>query len=434
MTIGFVGLGKLGLPCALAVEAFGGHRVFGCETSASVRRSIQNRQMPYKEVSAQELLEATRIEIVEPGELLERCDLIFFAIQTPHDPRFEGITPLPVERADFDYTHLKEAVSTFAGLAKLQRRTVNLVVISTVLPGTMHRVIVPLLNEWTRLCYNPFFIAMGTTIPDFMDPEFILLGCDDDDLRETMCRFYSTLHQAPVIPMSVRSAELTKVAYNTFIGMKIVFANTMMEICEATGANVDEVTGALGAANKRLISPKYLTAGMGDGGGCHPRDNIAMSWLAREIGLSYDFFEGLMLARERQTRWLAERAQQCAECHSLPVVILGKAFKPETNIATGSPAVLLANLLNELGVTPATYDPFVDPPRDCFDTPAIYIVGTRHACFADILFPAGSVVIDPWGFIPLSSEYDVQRLGRSQTEASRRLKLQSPVGVQGAGA
>src|SRR5258708_38705322 len=88
--------------------------------------------------------------------------------------------------------------------------------------------------------------------------------------------------------------------------MKIAYANAIMEIChKVPGCNVDEVTAGLSMATGRLLSSKYLAGGMGDGGGCHPRDNIALSWLARELGLRFGFFESLMIARERQTEWLA---------------------------------------------------------------------------------------------------------------------------------
>src|SRR4029079_12685998 len=126
---------------------------------------------------------------------------------------------------------------------------------------------------------------------DFLHPEFVLLGVDDPETATKMTTLYTTLTDAPVYQMSIDSAELTKVAYNTFIGMKIVFANTLMEIChKSPGANVDDVTGALKKAGRRLLAPLYLDGGMGDGGGCHPRDSIAMSWLAREIPPRHDIF------------------------------------------------------------------------------------------------------------------------------------------------
>jgi UDPglucose 6-dehydrogenase len=177
--------------------------------------------------------------------------------------------------------------------------------------------------------------------------------------------------------------------------MKIVFANTLMEIChKIPGTNVDEVTNALNLAKDRLISPKYLSGGMGDGGACHPRDNIAMSWLARELGLSYDLFESVIKAREKQTEWLADLIQG----YNLPIVILGKSFKPETNIVTGSPALLLKNILEERGHRVTAYDPYVDAEKPDFKA-SIFIIGTKHPDFLDFDFPENSVVIDPWRYI-----------------------------------
>jgi len=106
----------------------------------------------------------------------------------------------------------------------------------------------------------------------------------------------------------LNNAELIKVAYNTYIGMKIAFANTLMEICHKMGnIDVDQVTGALTFASRRLMSGAYLTGGMGDGGGCHPRDNIALSWLAQRLDLSFDWFASVMGAREKQTVWSSLR-------------------------------------------------------------------------------------------------------------------------------
>ena len=187
---------------------------------------------------------------------------------------------------------------------------------------------------------------MGTTIKDFLSPEFVLFGYDDAGAADVAEGFYSTLHSRPVYRTTIKNAELIKVSYNTFIGMKITFVNTLMEICHKTGCNVDQVTDAIKMANERLISDKYLTAGMGDGGGCHPRDNIAMSWLGSNIDISHNFFDDLMMAREHQTDWLADLIVEQDQDYR-EIYILGKAFKPETNIVTGSPSVLLDNLLKE---------------------------------------------------------------------------------------
>lgn len=343
MKVGFIGLGKLGLPVALATEA-AGHQVQGFDPSPTVKAILNERALPYKEEGAQELLDITNIKQVGPVALARWADLIFIAVQTPHLPAYEGTTRLPETRSDFGYGYLWEALESVKGAQ------CPIAVISTVLPGTLES-----LNA-THVLYNPFFIAMGTTIYDFRNPEFCLIGTDQAHpglLKE----FYSTIHDRPTFVTTIKTAELTKVAYNTFIGLKIAFGNTMMELCAKTGADVDDLVDALSLATKRVISPAYLRGGMGDGGGCHPRDNIALSWLARQVGLSYDLFEALMVCREKQTEWLADLIFDEQNVHSAyhPITLLGKAYKPESNLTVGSPALLLAEILEERGI-PFTHE------------------------------------------------------------------------------
>jgi UDPglucose 6-dehydrogenase len=148
---------------------------------------------------------------------------------------------------------------------------------------------------------------------------------------------------------------------------------------------------------------------MGDGGGCHPRDNIAMSWLAQKLDLSHNLFEDLMLAREHQTDWLAELIVGAQQETGLPVIVLGRAYKPETNLVVGSPSVLLSNILSEMGVEHDLWDPYVDDPREW--PAAVYFIATNHNQFEDMKFPEGSVVIDPWRMIGDRPGVAVRRLG-----------------------
>lgn len=365
MKVGFVGLGKLGLPVALAIEA-AGHEVCGWDTSDAVWEMLRTRKLPYIEEGAQELLEKTKLTRMEPRMLAEWADLIFVAVQTPHQPRFEGVTRLTDERADFDYTYLRDAVSSVSDAQ------CPIVVISTVLPGTMEREIVPAaFPTGHRLLYNPFFIAMGTTIPDFRNPEFVLIGTDGA-WPEPLLGLYRSIH-SPGVPhfvTTIRTAELTKVAYNTFIGLKIVFANAMMELCEKTGADVDDLIDCLSLGTRRIVSPAYMRGGMGDGGGCHPRDNIALSWLAQEVGLSYDLFGEMMLARERQTEWLADLVGAYHASDWNRVEILGRAYKAGTALTVGSPATLLSNILRDDNVSHIHTDPYADGDADQTKTEA----------------------------------------------------------------
>lgn len=453
MKIGFMGLGKLGLPCALASEA-AGHEVVGYDPNPAVAGYIRDRKIPYREEGTPELLVNSKIRVVSVSEMVDFADLIFVAVQTPHDPLYEGVTRIPETRVDFNYDWLIQAVKQLDEAIESQGVDMPVVVISTVLPGTMDSKIVPLLGPHFKLCYNPFFIAMGTTVHDFTHPEFVLFGMSDEQTADLAESFYKTIHNAPFYRCSIKSAELIKVAYNTFISTKLAFVNNLMEICHHTGADVDEVTSALKLGTERLISSKYLNAGMGDGGGCHPRDNIALSWLSRKLGMTFDFHEAIMMAREKQTEFLANLVEkfQYRDYYTpgtksaiedgfivnpvrtsvkLPVIILGKAFKEQTNLEVGSPAILLKNILAERGIEATMFDPHVDAGQgltellhECFKvgfpegtSPKLFFIGTHHAVFADYKFPYGSVVIDPWRMIKDQPGVQVYRIGEAKKVA-----------------
>lgn len=400
MNIGFMGLGKLGLPCALYAEDCG-HDVLGYDPSPKVADILDTKELPYREAEALGLLETTNIHLVSVDDLVRHSDIIFVPIQTPHHPKYEGTTRIPDQRVDFDYTYLIDGMKQLVASVERVGKKQIISIISTVLPGTVNKYIKPLLTENIQLCYNPLFIAMGTTIPDYREPEFVLLGVDDPEAAKTVEAYYNSLHSSPVYRTDIDSAELIKVAYNTFIGMKIAFVNTLMEICHKTDANVDQVTDALKMAHDRLISTAYLNAGMGDGGGCHPRDNIALSWLSQQLGLSFDWFENVMMAREKQTEFLADLIQeQMVKKPDLSVIIMGECFKPETNLTVGSPSVLLRNILLERGVEAVMYDPHLRPDDEEPKKAAIYFIGTKHDCFREFNYPLGSVVLDPHRYIP----------------------------------
>lgn len=406
MTIGFIGLGKLGLPCALGAEKHG-HTVIGVDPSPLTAQILASRKLAYVEAGAQEALNTSQIKLVDYATLVRDADLLFVAVQTPHAPEYEGVTPIPSTRADFDYTYLCQAVESLCATLAAQGGTKDVVVISTVLPGTMARYVRPIIERYKltdklNLIYNPFFIAMGSAMPDFLHPEFVLIGTDDAAAFDRVQAFYRTIHDRPMFNTTVENAELIKVLYNTFIGMKIAFANTIMEICHKTpNTDCDRVVDAISLATQRLISPAYLRGGMGDGGGCHPRDNIALSWLARQLNLSHDLFYDIMIAREHQTEWLADLIEK--EAGQLPIMLLGWSFKPNTNISVGSPARLLSHCLHARRIPHGMYDPVAQPPEAVqalpTQSPMCYFVSTRHDCWKTFAFPAGSVVLDPFRYL-----------------------------------
>jgi len=255
---------------------------------------------------------------------------------------------------------------------------------------------------------------MGTTIEDFLNPEIILFGVDDKSAAKKAEKFYRSINKSPFFKTTIENAELIKVCYNTFISTKIAFINSVMELCHSLpNTNIDEVSRALSMCNKRIISNKYLFGGMGDGGGCHPRDNIALSWLARKKKLSMDWFEVTMLQREKQTEWLAKLIQNKRK-KIKNVYILGKSFKPETNIITGSPSILLSNFLKKRKVKFKFFDPYVKKEKIKF-LKGVYFVGTMHQIFKKFKFPNGSIVIDPFRFIPKNKNIELIRIGHTSS-------------------
>jgi UDPglucose 6-dehydrogenase len=426
LKVGIVGLGKLGMPVALGLR-HKGHDAMGYDIDPARMRTDTFPHLeigPNGEPSIEPLLRESGIRFGSLDEVVAHAEIVFVAVQTPHEPLYEGVTRLPEKRVDFDYTFLREAVAGLSGAIERHGEDRVVIVISTVLPGTVRREILPLVNGHVKLCYNPFFIAMGTTIRDFLNPEFVLFGVRDPEAAAKARELYATLHDRPLYETSIENAELIKVAYNTFISMKVGFANVLMEVChKIEGCDVDEVSGALALGTDRLLSPAYLRGGMGDGGGCHPRDNIALSWLARELDLSYDWFESVMLAREASTDWLAALVAEHHERGGFAgkrVGIYGRAFKAGTNLTVGSPATLLANLLEERGFEVELYDPYVDEGPCPFTEPGVYFVATRHDEFAapDWAFPPGSVVLDPWRFVPKRDGVEVVHVGIGKASLS----------------
>lgn len=402
MKVGFIGLGKLGFPCAVALEQVGGHEIRGFDVNPLIEKILSERIAPYIEKDFHEYLQNTNL-ILEKNinNLLLWAEIIFIAVQTPHSELYEGATPVPNSKMDFDYSILESVAKEIStSLEKNPQINPLIVVISTVLPGTMKDKVIPYLasqRNKVRFCYNPYFIAMGTTIPDFLNPEFVLVGSIREEDANLLEGLYKTIHKAPVKKMKIESAELTKVAYNTFIGFKIVFANTLAEITAIRGGDVDEVTDALALATTRLMSGKYLRAGMGDGGGCHPRDQIAMSWLADDAGLSVDIFGWLARARDSQTKRQADLIEEHHKSSDLPICLLGWAYKPNTSLTVGSPARLLGTYLMEKKLSFEIYDPYVFPDKTLTSVPSIFFISTNHDVFKSISLPAGSVLIDPWG-------------------------------------
>ena len=329
--IGFIGLGKLGMPCAEAV-ADKGFDVSGYDIAS--RNSL-------------------KINIKESiADTVKDRDIVFVATPTPHQEGYDGREPTSTKPVmDFNYDAVKQVITA---CDKHMSSKQTLVLISTVLPGTIRRELAPLLKN-TGLVYNPYLIAMGTVAQDMVNPEMIMIGTEWG-LKGKLCRQRSELLEAfysqvcenhPRTEMGTwEEAESIKIFYNTFISNKIALVNMIQDVSHKIGnMNVDVVTQALAKSTKRITGHSYMKAGMGDGGACHPRDNIALRWLARELDLGYDLFESIMTAREKQ----AEHMAMAILKHGKNVWFSSDSYKPGTDLVDGSYSLLVQHYIKKHG-------------------------------------------------------------------------------------
>ena len=375
MKLAMIGLGKLGLPVAEVMSSK--HQVKGFD----VRK-----------------VESAEIEVSPTlSECVQGCEFIFVAVETPHDSAYGGESPtshLPTK--DFDYSTVK---SVLRDLNPHLDESQTVVLISTVLPGTTRSQLASLLDR-AELIYNPYLIAMSTVKQDMVRPEMVIIGTETATETSNLIRLLEFYEEISIGPVRIEKgtweeAEAIKIFYNTFISAKISLVNMIHDVAEEIGKlNVDVVTQALANSSQRIMSRAYMKAGMGDGGPCHPRDNIALSWLAENLELGYDLFGAISVSREVQAKRLAKKVKSFGS----QVLIVGKAYKPGVHLESGSYSLLVGHYLQELGAEVQFYDPNTgdtDLPNWSAEQ-TVYLIGYIEGWVREFNFKKGSTVVDPW--------------------------------------
>jgi UDPglucose 6-dehydrogenase len=393
MRIGFIGLGKLGLDCAEVMAEK--YTVHGYDI--------------YPRTS-------NLVKVCETAkEMIDNSDWIFIAVQTPHAEGYDGSVPSShMEPKDFGHDAVKDAIQMVNDHATEAKR---IVLISTVLPGTTRREFDSMLDDKHQFLYNPYLIAMGSVKWDFANPEMVMIGTEtgDPDEMKNLIELYRPLmkNNPRYVTGTWDECEAIKIFYNTFISAKVGLANMIQDFAMKIGnINVDVVTDALAQSNMRIMGPKYMTAGMGDAGACHPRDNIALRWLADKYDIGYDMFDTIMGAREVQAKNLAQFLVD--NSNGKPIVIHGKAYKPDVEYCIGSYSTLIGFYVEEMGRNVVYLDPLADNPVNVVESinePSIVLMAHNRfitygytgdvrddAFYCDI--PAGSVIVDPWRRLP----------------------------------
>lgn len=387
MKVAMIGLGKLGLPCAEVMAEH--HSVCGYDI---------NIVDPTMTVQIKKSI----------AEAVDTAHFIFVAVPTPHDPVYGGSTPIAdLPPKDFDYSIVQSVLNEINQYVNKEQLVV---LISTVLPGTVREHLQPCITN-ARFIYNPYLIAMGSVKWDMVNPECLIIGTEDgsstSDAKLLVDFYKPMMKNNPQINIGTwDEAEAIKVFYNTFISAKIGLVNMIQDVAEKNGnIDVDVVTDALKNATQRITGPKYLTAGMGDDGACHPRDNIALRYLAERLDLGYDLFHTFMSSRDQQAKNMALKLVSLAKQHNLPVIIHGRAYKPYVEYTIGSYSELVGHFVEQEGISIAYADPLTGDFASgravilMAHNPAVTYAGTgveiKPEQFYFYIEP-GSVILDPW--------------------------------------
>ena len=418
MKIAVVGLGKLGAVIA-ALYADAGHQVTGVDINATVVNTINSHNSPYGEPGLQGLIERVAPNLHATTDFayaIESSDIAILVLPTPSAP--DGT---------FSNSYVLSAIELIANSVKDRDRYL-IILASTVSPGTCNEQIIPLIETSSGkrvgseigLVYSPEFIALGSIINDMKNPDMVLLGMSDEESGNIAQEIIGTVvKSAPkFFRMSLTSAEIAKLAVNTFVTTKISYANMIGELCSLLhDASANDVLEAIGADSR--IGSKYLKSALGYGGPCFPRDNRALQAFALAHGSTAPLALATDAINARQVDLLVSNITRRVPLGKT-VAVLGLSYKPFTPVCEESQGVLVANSLFLLGYRVRAHDPqalsnakqhleegvdCVDELLDAIDSVHTVVVTTPWPEYASVRFVLGSEIeiVDPWNVVqPLS--------------------------------
>jgi UDPglucose 6-dehydrogenase len=346
--ISIIGLGKLG--CSMAVAfASRGFSTIGLDINKKSVDKINDGISPVEEKGVQDLLKKnlSRISATTSYQYaINNTDTSFVVVPTPSD-----------KKGAFSLNYAKNAFEQIAKCLKNKKKYHLIVLSSTVLPGSLRYSLIPILEKYSNkkcgkdfgVSYNPEFIALGSVLRDFLNPDFILIGEYDQKSGKKLKKILmKTAMNKPIATnMSIENSELAKISVNSFVTMKISFANMLAEYCgKIPNGNVDVVSNAIGLDTR--IGNKYLKGGLAFGGPCFPRDNVALSYLGRKLNVdtrlidaNHEYNENFL---NKSFKILAAKINK-----NKKIAILGLSYKVDTSVLDVSPGFILAQKFTKNG-------------------------------------------------------------------------------------
>jgi UDPglucose 6-dehydrogenase len=351
MKIAVIGTGYVGL-VAGACLAENGNDVTCVDNDAAKVRSLQRGRIPIYEPGLEELVRRNRAEkrltfTTDLPKGVKSAQIVFIAVGTPTG-----------EDGSADLRHVLEVARQ---IGKSMNGYKVIVDKSTVPVGTSEKVREVIKKETSHpfsVVSNPEFLKQGAAIEDFMKPDRVVIGADDQRSAEIMKELYGpfTRTGAPIMLMDPASAELCKYAANAMLATRISFMNEVANVCELVGADVDHVRRAV--ASDRRIGSAFLFPGVGYGGSCFPKDVKAMMKFAAEKSYDFEILRSVESVNERQkVRLFTKMKQHFGSVKGKRIAVWGLAFKPKTDDMREAPAVPLIHALLDAGATVTAYDP-----------------------------------------------------------------------------
>ena len=378
MDIAIIGTGYVGLVAGSCLAELG-HRVRCVDTDPRKVDLLNSGGLPIYEPGLQELvpsnMQAGRLSFgIDLAEAVVPAQVVYIAVGTP-----------PGEDGSADLQYVQAAATSIA--EALVDHTV-VVVKSTVPVGTCDRVR-EILTSRTDVSFdvvsNPEFLREGVAIPDFMNPDRIVIGCDTDRAREIMASVYETQVNKGVefLVMDVRSAELTKYASNAMLATRISFMNEVARLCSQLGADVEHVRRGMGSDHR--IGPAFLRAGVGYGGSCFPKDVQALMSTGEQYQCPMRIIEAVEAVNARQKGWMLEQVLHDlgGDLANLRMAVWGLAFKPDTDDMREAPSLTIIEGLLEAGATVAAHDPVAEATTRPFLGDRVDYCEDPYACLKD---------------------------------------------------
>lgn len=355
-TVSVIGLGKLG-SCMAAVYASKGFNTIGVDINKNVVKAINNKKAPVNEAQLDKFIKkgSRNLQATNNTEkAVLNSDITFIIVPTPID-----------KTGGFSVKHVINVCKEIGKALQKKKKYHLIVLTSTVLPGDSEQKIIPVLEKYSEkkcgkgfgFCYSPEFIAIGTIIHDLLNPDFILIGEFDKKSGQILKKLYSYIcNNNPAVEiMNIPTAELTKISLNSFVTAKITFANILGEICEnIPKADVDRVTKALG--NDKRIGRYFLKSGLGFGGPCFPRDNLAFVYMAKKYGAKSPIAKAVHSYNQKMANRVGNIFLKNIS-QNKKIGFLGLSYKPGTPVVEESHSLKIVKKLIKLKYKIFVYEP-----------------------------------------------------------------------------